>query len=53
MARKWLRQLNAEEDTISHVAEIIQGMSFKGAYVSSKMRTMGAWLSKMLTGWML
>ena len=38
-ARKWLESLNAEESVIQHVSEIIQDMSFKGAGVSSTMRT--------------
>lgn len=38
-AREFLESLGAEENVISHVCEIIKGMSFKGANVSSEMRT--------------
>lgn len=39
VARQWLENLNVDEDIISHVCEIVKDISFKGANVSSKMRT--------------
>ncbi|RLJ02645.1 MAG: phosphohydrolase [Candidatus Aenigmatarchaeota archaeon] len=39
LAEKWLKKLKVEEETISHVCEIIKEISFKGAKVKSKMRT--------------
>lgn len=39
VARRWLEGLGVEEDTISHVAEIIRDISFKGAGVETPMRT--------------
>lgn len=38
-ARKWLDDLKFDEKTISHVCEIIENISFKGAGVRSSMRT--------------
>ena len=39
LAEKWLKKLKVEEETISHVCEIIREISFKGAKVKSKMKT--------------
>ncbi len=39
LARKWLEDLEVEEDVISHVCKIIKDMSFKGAKVKSQMTT--------------
>ena len=39
LAREWLEKLNVEEETISHVCEIIKDISFKGAGVKIKMKT--------------
>jgi uncharacterized protein len=40
MARAWLEGQQVDEATISHVCEIIGEMSFKGAGVKSRMRTL-------------
>ena len=39
LAREWLQKLQVEEKNISHVCEIIKGMSFKGAGVRTQMHT--------------
>lgn len=39
LAREWLEKMQIEERIISHVCEIIKGMSFKGAGVKTQMRT--------------
>ncbi|NVN96451.1 MAG: HD domain-containing protein [Bacteroidetes bacterium] len=39
MARKWLEKLAVEEIHITHVCQIIKDISFKGAGVSTKMKT--------------
>jgi len=39
VAREWLETLGVDEETISHVSEIIGKLSFKGAGVSSTLRT--------------
>lgn len=39
LAREWLEKLKVDEDTISHVCEIIRDISFKGAGVKTQMRT--------------
>lgn len=39
LAREWLEKLLVGEDIISHVCEIIKGVSFKGAGVTAKMST--------------
>lgn len=38
-ARKWLESLQVDESTIAHVCEIIDTVSFKGAGVTTQMRT--------------
>lgn len=38
-ARAWLEKLNVNENTITHVCDIIKDLSFKGAGVSSTMKT--------------
>jgi uncharacterized protein len=38
-AREWLAQFNIDETTISHVCEIIDDLSFKGAGVRTPMKT--------------
>ena len=37
--REWLQTVNVEESIIFHVCEIIKDLSFKGAAVQTKMRT--------------
>lgn len=37
-AREWLEKLEVDENIISHVCEIIKGVSFKGAGVKSEMK---------------
>ena len=39
LAREWLEKLDVDENIISHVCEIIKGVSFKGAGVKSKIKT--------------
>jgi uncharacterized protein len=39
-ARKWLESLGVEEQTIAHVCGIIKDLSFKGAGVTSVMKTL-------------
>jgi uncharacterized protein len=39
LAREWLEKLQVNEDIISHVSEIIKGVSFKGAGVITEMGT--------------
>ncbi len=39
-ARAWLAEQQVEAETIEHVAEIIAGLSFKGAGVETAMRTL-------------
>lgn len=39
LAQEWLEKLQVGEDIISHVCEIIKGVSFKGAGVTAKMST--------------
>jgi len=39
LAREWLEKLDVDENVISHVCEIIKGVSFKGAGVKSKIKT--------------
>ena len=39
LAREWLQRLQVEEKNITHVCEIIKGMSFKGAGVKTQMHT--------------
>ena len=39
MAREWLEKLKLDERIISHVCEIIEGISFRGAGVKTKLRT--------------
>ncbi|MFZ4411838.1 MAG: HD domain-containing protein [Bacteroidales bacterium] len=39
MARSWLEKLAVEETEIAHVCQIIKGVSFKGAGVSTNMKT--------------
>lgn len=39
LAIEWLRNTEVDDKTISHVAEIIKEVSFKGAGVKSRMRT--------------
>lgn len=38
-AREWLKRLGVDEAVISHVSEIVGGISFKGAGVTTHMRT--------------
>ena len=38
-ARAWLEKVNVDEQTITHVCEIIKDISFKGAGVHSSMKT--------------
>ncbi|MCX6742700.1 MAG: HD domain-containing protein [Candidatus Parcubacteria bacterium] len=38
-ARKWLEELNVEEDNIVHICEIIKDLSFKGAGVAVPMKS--------------
>jgi len=40
LAQEWLEKLHVDKAIISHVCEIIKEMSFKGAGVKSKMRTL-------------
>jgi uncharacterized protein len=40
MALEWLTSLGADEETISHIGHIIREVSFKGAGVNSRMRTL-------------
>jgi len=39
MARKWLEELKVEETVITHICQIIQDISFKGAGVTTNMKT--------------
>ena len=39
LAREWLEKMQVEENVISHVCEVIKEMSFKGAGVKTRMRT--------------
>ncbi len=39
LAKEWLEKLNVDEEVISHVCEIIENLSFKGAGVRTKMQT--------------
>jgi uncharacterized protein len=39
VARDWLEKLQVEEETIAHVCEIIDDLSFKGAKVKTPMKT--------------
>lgn len=39
LARKWLEKLKVDESVIHHVCEIISDMSFKGAGVKTKMKS--------------
>jgi uncharacterized protein len=39
LAREWLKKLGVDENTVSHVCEIIEESSFKGAGVKFKMKT--------------
>jgi len=39
LAREWLEKLDADENVISHVCEIIKEVSFKGAGVKSEIKT--------------
>ena len=39
-AREWLEKLGADEATVNHVCEIISTISYKGAGVSTPMRTL-------------
>ncbi len=39
LAKEWLEKLNVDSKIISHVCDIIQNMSFKGAGVKSLMKT--------------
>lgn len=39
MAREWLEKLSVDEDEISHVCQIIRGVSFKGAGVRNDIMT--------------
>lgn len=39
LAREWLEKMEVEEQVISHVCEIIEGISFKGSGVKSQMKT--------------
>lgn len=39
-ARKWLKSLGVRESVIAHVEEIIRNISFRGARVLSKMKTL-------------
>jgi len=39
MAREWLERMEVDKDTISHVCEIIEDVSFKGAGVDNRMKT--------------
>lgn len=40
MAREWLNRLDADAETIEHVAEIVATLSFKGANVATPMTTL-------------
>lgn len=40
MAREWLEKLKVDENIISHVSQIIKDISFKGAGVMTKMKTL-------------
>jgi len=40
LAREWLEKLQVRAEIISHVCEIIKGVSFKGAGVKTKMGTL-------------
>ena len=39
LAREWMEKLSVDEDVILHVCQIIQDVSFKGAGVSTRMKT--------------
>jgi uncharacterized protein len=39
VAREWLESISVQENIITHVAEIIQDLSFKGAEVATPMKT--------------
>ncbi len=39
LVRQWLQKLSLDKKTISHICEIIQDLSFKGAGVKTPMRT--------------
>ena len=39
LAREWLKRLSVEENVVSHVCQIIQDVSFKGAGVATNMKT--------------
>ena len=39
-ARAWLKQFNLEEKTIDHICDIVSTVSFKGAGVTSEMKTL-------------
>lgn len=39
LAREWLERLSVEENVVSHVCQIIQDISFKGAGVATNMKT--------------
>lgn len=39
LAKEWLEKLSVDEDVISHVCQIIKDVSFKGAGVKTKMKT--------------
>jgi uncharacterized protein len=39
LAKEWLKKLSVDEEIITHVCEIIQGVSFKGAGVETQMKT--------------
>lgn len=39
LAREWLEGLSVEENIVSHVCQIIQDVSFKGAGVKTRMKT--------------
>jgi uncharacterized protein len=40
MASEWLTSIGADQETINHIGHIIREVSFKGAGVKSKMRTL-------------
>lgn len=40
LAREWLEKLNVDEKIITHVCEIIENISFKGAGVKNKIKTL-------------
>lgn len=39
-ARKWLESLNADEETISHVEDIVRNISYKGALIKPNLKTL-------------